>query len=436
MNYLLRALSSSLNIPSELREDFRVKSSLIVVMFTIATILVVSSVFGRLYPFLSLGIGICSIVIFYLHYDLDTAATWGLAQLVILSTFYRTYSFLYSYGFSGTDVNRYAFYISRLAKVGSITVIDIDFYNSAPLYFVFNSMTTLITGSGARISLVSVPILIGIVFPVIAFVIGRIFYHGDERVGLIASALTVVAPRSVWLSWNPIPQSISDSILAVTVFLLILYLYKPNIRTAGPIGILFFAMLLTHKISAAILVSGLVATLVIFLVQRQSKLATPTLKVSLILTAGLFLQLILTGLDDLLNSKLTILLSGLARTPRQPLISPAAAVPPEPAGFLRVLWAIGYWVPLFLLAGIGWLLILYSKREAHNVRIILGLVSIGMAVLLTAYARIIPVRAPRFMFLLIPFLGSLVGVTLIRIRACSKGTRGLRTVVVAILLIT
>lgn len=370
----------------------------------------------RQYPVLPLTVGAGVLFLSLLSIRSKSYHRPTLTGVVVLSTLYRAYIFLYPASFIGADSDKYAFYIQRLLLYEDTSAIGWLFYEAAPNYLIFGAISTQLTGLSVRYALTVIPLLIGVFIPLVAYIVAtRVGLSQSMRI--IATSFTVLAPSTLLFSYNPVAQSLSVPIALSIIIVLLVNSFQDKFRIVLLGVLLFIALIFTHKLAPLILVASFFLANVLRMVQTLSFDYETSYNRQLIYSGlgiiffvSYYLQWKLTYIDSLIVSKLSTILFGIK--PKQIIIQtdPTAARPILGNHLYIILLNAGYLVPIVFLGGIGWLVVFF--RYKRDVAILLSIVAVQMAMTILGFVGIIPSIPSRFFFIITPLVAVLAAVTL------------------------
>lgn len=276
-----------------MRDSHIIKSALITLFVVFSAATLYSHATGSLYPAVHLGLFvsalICTGLSFYSHSQKALTAT--LITIIGVATAYR----LYIYGYPGTyhniDVEWYLANAHMITKTGSIDQISNNFYRSAPAYLIALSLTQQVVGSNLFVTQAVVPLLMGVVTPLLAWLFVRLLQPDDSRSRLLAATIAAVATFGLFHSWFPIAQT-----LTVLPFLLCIWLLasaeRNFLRTQliVPLGLLLVILVFSHKLPVLLLVTVL-AILVVFSMTRFTGVPNQYTHIALLIATLLLVQM-------------------------------------------------------------------------------------------------------------------------------------------------
>lgn len=245
-----------------MRESHAIKSALIVLLAVFPAATLHSHATESLYPAAHLGLFVSALVCLGLSLQNHSrrGLTVTLITIIAVATAYR----LYLYGYPGTyhnvDVEWFLANVQTITDTGSVDHISNDFYQTAPAYLIALSLIQQVTGSSLFVTQAAVPLLMGVVTPLLAWLFVECLRPDDYRARLLAAIIAAVATFGLFHSWFPIAQT-----LTVLPFLLCIWLlasYGGGTSRAQfliPLGILLAMLTFSHKIPVLLLVVLLVA---------------------------------------------------------------------------------------------------------------------------------------------------------------------------------
>jgi len=384
--------------------------TLVVAFVTIGTRLT-----GRLYPVLPSTIVLALGCLLIVQFKRREFSIQYLGGYVALSVFYRTFAYLYPPSFIGADSDEFAFYIARLLLGNHFSSIPSRFYSGAPGFFFTGEVTTMITGGSIKIGLLFPAVLVGIVFPIVAFVLPRYLPITDPKpVQFLAAAITVMAPTSVALTSNPIPQ-VQSVVLTLTgmISLAVYVRYRNSLLLFIPL-FCFSIILFTHRLAPYTVMLSLLFASGLKVLRRRDRVSTIDRAygiLGLALTSGVYLQAVFAKADRLLIGALFL---SSKDTAVETAFSTTIAELTLPFPF-NIFFNVGYRVPLFVLAGLGWLVLLQRSYDRTFVRFVLVFVGLNTALVIGATLGILSNGPFHFILPLVPLLAVLASISSINI---------------------
>jgi hypothetical protein len=398
---------------------------------------------GRQYPVLPLIVGTGVLLLTLLSIRSKSYHHPTLTGVVVLSTFYRVYIFLYPASFIGADSDKYAFYIQRLLLYGDTSAVGLGFYKFAPNYLIYNAISALITDLPIRYALTVIPLLIGVFIPLVAYIVARRIGL-SQPMGIIAASFTVLIPSTLLFSYNPVAQSLSVPIALSAIIVLTINQYQNKSRTILLGLLLFIALIFTHKLAPLILVvslflAGILRAIqaLLFDYEMSYNRRLTYFGLGIIFFVSYYFQWVFTYIDSLVISRLITILFGNPANSINIQTNPTAAQLITENFLYVVLLNVGYLVPIVLLAGVGWLILFFRYKE--DVAILLSLVAVQMTMTTLSFAGILSSIPIRFFFIITPFVAVLATVTLSQIHSAHwisrRHMKTISTIIVLILVL-
>jgi hypothetical protein len=240
---------------------FVVATILFVILLLTAVAILTSSLYRRPPVYFLFLIGAVALLVLEIAL-LDLGAPWKqqllLGQILLLGISFKAGAFFLYPSVSGNDPFVHQRWIEELIATGEFPR-NIS-YTSFPIMHLLAGATSLMSGSSSKMGMFSISILYSISFLAV-FPIGKELF--DARTGLIATLLLSFSDYGILWGVQIIPNS-----LGITWFILVLMALVK--RESAPssqeklgwtVSILLFiwAMLLTHTLSALILLVGLIS---------------------------------------------------------------------------------------------------------------------------------------------------------------------------------
>lgn len=394
------------------------------VSFGIIIASVGTQIVGRMYPMLPGAVIITLICLMSIQFYRQDFSIGYLLSYITLSVFYRVFLYIYPSSFTGADSDKFAFYIERLITTGSLSSIQMGFYQDAPAYLIMGQISTIITGGNTRVGLVFIPILVGIIFPLIAFLLTRYLpVPNPIQVSYLAAAITILDPVSVLLTKNPIAQSLAV-ILGLTAILSLVFYIRYRKRLFFGLTLLCLGIILwTHKFAPYSITVAFIFAASAGVLYSPGRLLSSSDKVfvvfALIMAVGIYVQGIVTGLDYRVIGRLMFLSQIDSDIPSEPLVTSVA----EPTIQSRVLLIglnAGYQAPMFALAGIAWFGLLWRSYDRPVTWFVLSLVALGTGLSISSYFGVVSFNSVRPLLLIIPLLAILIASTIVFLATTSS----------------
>ncbi|WP_158603207.1 hypothetical protein, partial [Halorubrum sp. Atlit-26R] len=251
-------------------------------------------------------------------------------------------------------------------------------------------VSSLITGLPVRGSLVVVPVILGVVIPIIAF-ISVVRLDVSPQWGVIAAAFTALIPTTVLFSHNPVAQSISVPIALTFVLTILVDPFLYSRRTTILTGFLYFVLLFTHKLAPLIIVISFIfsAQLVYVVQTKWSKDEVEPgvirgLQLGAIFACVYYLQWTLTNIGQVTSYTIIGIFTGPISDSIPP-ISPTHAQPVFNEVYQLILLNVGYFIPLLMLAGAGWLLVIILNDIQLGTALLLSVVGVSVGVTIASF---------------------------------------------------
>lgn len=416
------------------------KLTLVLTMATVAICVITVRSVGRMYPTSAVSITISVAVIIGLVYRNIVSPRWGLIGIVVLSTFYRSYLFVYPASYFGADADGFALVTEQVLQTGHTSnLVGIsNFYQSAPNYFIFGSASSLITGLPVRYALTVVPVIIGIIVPLVAYIVAHRLDF-DPRVGVLAAAVTTVIPAV--LSPNLIAQSLATPIAMTIAVLILTGNATRRSETLLTAVSLYLVILYTHKLAPTLLAVSFIIVGIINIGRsrifgQQFHLTSTGLDFATVFAVTSYLQWVFTDIESILIIKGHTIIGVEVATDGQSVLTgpPSAAQPLFESSYIPIFLNLGYLIPLLFLAGIGWMLLMFRPVNRFEDSFVLGLVIIPVALNIGTVFGIVPDNPSRFIFFAIPFVAAFSAITIYKIAAFVSNSQ-VSVVVVVILLL-
>lgn len=376
---------------------------------TLATVRV-----GRMYPVLPVILGLGTLVLVCLFSKEGVSNWFYLLPFIIVSVYYRVFVLVTPASFTGADSDLYGFYITKILLSGRTSSLDLHFYSDAPNYLILGAESVHLTGLRLHTALVTIPIVLGVLFPVLAYILGREL-PGGEQTGLIASAITVMAPVSVWFSLNPVAQSLGDPLLAAALLAVILYLSRESKRLLLIAFIPFVAVLFTHKLPTTLFLFVFIGATVIWIADPTTTFKSrsgsiPSASISLILIAagGVGLQWIITTVDRTAVYTVLSLIIDVRPDTNPVIVAPANAERIFDNWVGVVLLNVGYQLPLFLFGLVGWIHLWRNYRDIEWIRTLLATISVSVILYMASRFGVLSITPSRFLLISIPFFAAVI----------------------------
>jgi hypothetical protein len=272
------------------------------------------------------------------------------------------------------------------------------FYSQNPVFIILAAVLGLVGDTNAPQAMGVYPLILGLVFPVTGFLVGRRIVPNDNRAGLAAALIAGVAKMSVNLSYLPIAQSLGVAIWCILLIAVLGYLINRSRRYVLIILITFITLIFTHKLPPSVIVGIFLMYSIILLavhiptdniVSRSNTapinpngLLVEFSVISAILAILLALQYFyLTSLGLQMINKLGFILTASFEAPlySNPPQSPVAV---NIRNNLQstILWRLHGFVMLPI-GGCIWFWLLNSTNKQHNIFILVSMaISVGFMI--------------------------------------------------------
>jgi len=391
----------------------------VITALTISGVLVGTHHTERLYPILPGGVALGLVILLTFQYRQQDWSLSYLGGYIALSSFYRIFAYWFPPSFIAADSDWYAFQISRLLTGSAPSSIPSRFYNDAPGFFFTGQISAVISGEPVKTGLIFPAVVVGITFPLVAFLLPRYLPIAEpELVQHVAPAITVMAPASVALTSAPIAQTQSVVITLTVVIALAIYVQWRSSALLVIAAFCFSIVLLVHKLAPYIVTAAVLFSVGVGLLNYQNRANTLDRTFGLFglaLGAGLYLQAVITNVDYGVIGRLLLLYGAGTEETTVSEFGTMMAEPILKSNALTVLFNVGYYIPLFALAAFGWLFLLWRGYNKAFVRFVLSIVALEVGLVIGATLGIISGGPFRYLFLVIPLLGILCAIVVVRL---------------------
>jgi hypothetical protein len=285
---------------------------------------------------------------------------------------------------------------------------------------------------------VIIPIFVGTIYPIIAYILPKYLFTQNSKldnykISNISSVLTVLAPVSVELSVNPIPQTQAALFALMSIICLALYFSKDNVRYVI-LALLFLSLIAwTHKITPYIISIGFGFSIV-FLYLSANRRRGRLVVVFLVMICWLYLQVQITPIS---NALVGVIFGNTG-------ISTLRIEDPQSAELIlpyaqKILLTIGYQGVVLLFAGLGWILFTYKSLKKPGstpiAGLFLSLTATGTGLGIGWYLGIVPTPSSRFFLMIVPYLSILVSYIFISISSSAGELLQLDGLIVTLVLV-
>lgn len=325
---------------------------------------------GALFPVLPAVTIVTLLVLIGLFPTANTQ--WWVASVICFGVFYRIFTFLWPPTLLGMDPDQVAVATQRIMNHGSTDAISgLYFYSKIAGMYVYTASAGLITGLDARWALIMYPLAVGIIVPLVVFIILRRLTdqsNGATIAVMVGVAIATFAGATIRFSSEPLPQVLAA--LLWLVFLTALVCYTTSRRWVVVLLISVLAAAGTHKLGIAVVGVGLVGIAVTETVLgnggRSAPIAEPTL-VGIVALTGAVQMLWATNYGSAVATTIVIPIIGLVDG------TTAAVTTPEWThavlavdGVAGILSRNGHWLVLGAVAGICWCIAaIHHFRHQH-----------------------------------------------------------------------
>lgn len=171
-----------------------------------------------------------------------------LVLVVVIPTFYTTYTLLFPASLVGTDPPSYARHVEMMLSSGTVDAIRSAFYSKAPMYHLFVGFFSLVSGFSAVKSLFIVTVS-GITIPLNIYLLTRLVAdQHSHTVGLLSALIAATGSMVLALSFVPIAQTIATVIWVVSFLGFVYYWRTGDRRFVALATLLMFSQVYVHKL--------------------------------------------------------------------------------------------------------------------------------------------------------------------------------------------
>lgn len=296
--------------------------------------------------------------------------------IVTLATLYRVSVFEYPASLIGTDPDQYALNIHYLMQSGNTEAINFNFYSKISAFLILGAQISFITGLKSAESLVTYPLIIGIIYPLVT---AAISYRltGNYQMSVFASIICSASTTSIWLSYAPIAQSMAAATWAVFFLLLIIYQVAYEKGIVIGLVLILLSSTYTHKLPIfLIFVTIILCVLISITLNERSRslhLYLGSGLIGILSAFALFLQwTVITDFLIVANNKAFRLFtteSVRLQSSYQPTDIRAKKVHP---GTFGMLIRKAHGLLLLPVSGVGWVYVLIKQAYDSNAQVVLS----------------------------------------------------------------
>lgn len=392
-----------------MRDGYLIKSALISLLLVFSVALLHSHETGSLYP--AAHIGLFTSILICVGPALQNQSRKTLTVFLIAVTAVAVTYRLYLFGHPGTyhsiDAEWFLSNVHTVTRTGSIDRLPNSFYKAAPGYIITLSIIQQVTAANLFITQAAVPLFLGVVTPLLAWLFVGHLRPGDYNARLLGATIAAIATFGVFHSWLPIAQSLTAPPFLLCVWLLASYdVTVSRAQSLIPLGILLTMLMFSHKIPVlllAILLAALAVTSSTHLTGTSNRYAVVALFVSVILLTQMS---ILTDFLLLVGSGSALPFTAGGSNPIEATAAVSIATGLE-STILRGLNIFG----ILPVGGLAWLYGVYQWHRSGATKWAVTTISIAIC---TAFALVlIPAGIPtRGLLMIEPALAALIAVGL------------------------
>ncbi|MCO8244776.1 MULTISPECIES: hypothetical protein [unclassified Haladaptatus] len=189
-------------------------------------------------------------------YSKDRYLIVSFAVVIVLAVLFRVYIYRYPASMIGLDPDGYAFWVQGVIKTGSINAVRDSFYSQAPLFEILPASVGIIAGVDAPTAMAVYPALIGVIFPLTAFLIVRNLVSDPwSKVAIVGATIAGFSKISTVLSYQPIAQTLGVLQWCPVLILLMIYIKSRDSRALAMVFLLFISSIFTHKLPPTLIVA-------------------------------------------------------------------------------------------------------------------------------------------------------------------------------------
>ena len=241
------------------------KFLLIICLVIFSSGVIIAENADRLFPSIPAAVFIiCSISMAYVlkAEEFDRQKLLCLLGIIILfSITVRIYIYTFPVSMIGYDPDTLAIAIGEIINKGYVEDSLTRFYSNAPIFHIFIAIVSLVTNSTPAEAMTVLPLLVGLIFPLTAFIYST-YILKEASIGLVAAILSAVLANSVSYSYIPIPQVVSTVLFLLLCMSLIRYLMGKTEHICLII-IFILALIFTHKLHPLIVSGTILSTIFI-----------------------------------------------------------------------------------------------------------------------------------------------------------------------------
>lgn len=346
------------------------------------------------------------------------------ASVCVIAVGIRAGPYLLAPSSIGMDPDKYAVATLRIMESGYLNVVAPSHYSKLALFYLENTVSSLILGVSGRLVLITIPIILGLLLTLAAATITHRMAPTDRKVASgVAATIAAVSATGVFYGYWPIPQAIAVSIWCVLLISLERYLTSSR-RTFFAIALISLtAAIFAHKTSLiiptlAIIGAGIVYhTYPLLWDDRQNEFGYQRNW----RTVGLLFGVILTIQWGYVTEFLYTFAIGIAIPFFEPgtLISATSttytAAEPHLTGLKGTIMGASSWIILLGMSGLAWTVVWWRQESlSRSQALVLG--GVGVTGLFTASALLSSKVTPnRIQFYAIPLTAVLISLALIRV---------------------
>lgn len=220
---------------------------------------------GDIWPGIHLSLlAAIAFMILLLKTNREFSAT-ALLLPISLGVFLRLYTYVFPASMIGFDPDTYAFQIQGIIVTGSTEAVQGSYYTAAPLFHVLAAAAGLVSEIPATKAMAIYPVLTGILYPLVTFLLVRRFID-DLSIGswggFAGGLIVAVATMSVNLAYQPIAETLAALQWIVLVYVVMRFIDGRSWRSTGMFLLLLTALIFTHKLPpTAVLVTFVILSL-------------------------------------------------------------------------------------------------------------------------------------------------------------------------------
>ena len=401
----------------------KMRLSLGISMGVFAAVVFYSHQVGGIFPALPVGmvVAVGVLLVSVLHRPVVNRQTAfvALAGFTLLSMLYKIYLFSYPASLVGFDTGLYAHQTQLLLDanhVQGLEAAEIGFYARAPLFILLNALIALLGGTSPEAAMVVYPIIIGVIYPVSAFILAQhIAVREPLRTAAISAAVAAVATLSLQYGFHPLAQTLAVALWLALLLALVRYYDRRTRADFLLVAVFLTSLLLTHKIPG-IVVGGTLLTLLGVTTLTEKREVSQTLGSSapilplLIFTwitvfvqitfiTGFIRRVVLRGVVAISPTFFSTFVERVfalfgGSDPAGGATAPDAVINPLLVFSMNNL----YTITLFPLAAVGWVALFIHQRTDPYTRVVLAGSGFLMLFVVLGYVRRVVANPRRFTF--------------------------------------